>query len=408
MYCMSWGVLYRWRFVDTCEVTVIQPARANLGTNDMFFVFLDVSTNIIEIPLNLPQAKVGSRDATYVVSFASANSSVPLIGRPLVQNYIAASKRNPIYALPYLPFWSNCRGFGAYTPLYMVTESTSYCQLFDPSATITVNDFNLMREPGSDLCAAAYTCSFEEDVNAPSLTPRWYEMGLSYTVFHIDKIPMSYSDVLNVSWDTMTENFFDDINNNVFLTDDIYGDKFVHVSLGRDFTGSVGLPRSVTVTLTYQQMTPVLKRMIYGVVYLTDYDPDRSNLDYTLAINFTPMGWMDLFNRFAFGVVMYSAAFFLLSILQTMTAFGLWTLHRAYPLYDVAPFRVMDYFLLTSVPPMQGIAAIGVPVTIVIMLIDYVFITRGIPDSVSVRHRHALFEGEVVTLCENGAPCLNA
>lgn len=151
-------------FIDTCNVSLIRPTRARIGTNDMFLAIVDTKpeTNL-EMPLNLPKLELTQN--SYLVGFGPKNQSIPLMNEKYSDLFLSVNDRisfgvDGVYAFPYLPFLSNCRGFGSYAPLYDMWENSKYCKLVPPEATKVVTESDFFDDPISDECQATVQCKY--------------------------------------------------------------------------------------------------------------------------------------------------------------------------------------------------------------------------------------------------------
>jgi len=165
-----------------------------------------------------------------------------------------------IMALPYLPFFSNCRGYDSHVMIAKLLEDHPNCSRVSMQETEFVaqwwfngpTDFTVY--PASDLCAysnstsEAYnklwrmtpsdgfpddpvaegrrvfnevfdhhyltasegveglkgvklSCQYEEDIYVPAAVPRWYQQPLAKTLFHLSKWPQKVEDFMAVEPD---------------------------------------------------------------------------------------------------------------------------------------------------------------------------------------------------------------
>lgn len=151
-------------FVDTCTVSVKRPIRADYGTNNMFLTIVDTRENVaLDMPLNLPHLELTQN--TYLVSYGAVNGSSPLVNEKFDSLYLSQNDRvtygaDGVYALPFLPYFSNCRGFGSYIMLFDIWENEEYCKLVPPEQTKVVSQTDFFQSAISDECLGRVKCQY--------------------------------------------------------------------------------------------------------------------------------------------------------------------------------------------------------------------------------------------------------
>merc|ERR1711924_21543 len=83
-------------------------------------------------------------------------------------------KEQKYYTLSYLPFFSNCRGFGRTTPLWAVVEQMENCYWEDSPSEINMFNFGKM-SIGDEWRAAVVECLLDEIPNVRAPIRRWFE-----------------------------------------------------------------------------------------------------------------------------------------------------------------------------------------------------------------------------------------
>lgn len=76
------------------------------------------------------------------------------------------------YVLPYIPYFSSCRGFDSHIPLFLLLESESNCNLVDYNATSFIDQWNFLNAPSAlevesamDSCSWNIPCMYEEEIS---------------------------------------------------------------------------------------------------------------------------------------------------------------------------------------------------------------------------------------------------
>lgn len=121
-----------------------------------------------------------------------------------------------LLALPYLPYFSSCRGFGSTMSLAKLVESHPDCTLVEYEDTIEVNQYpwNKKMTPHADSCVVEYTveaadgssssgtsyetlekgvnmsCTYEEDLEGGAEKTRWYEATTDTVLFYLSRDPV--------------------------------------------------------------------------------------------------------------------------------------------------------------------------------------------------------------------------
>ncbi|CAM9709959.1 unnamed protein product [Ectocarpus sp. 12 AP-2014] len=102
--------------------------------------------------------------------------------------------------LPYLPYFSNCRGFDSHIPVYALLES-SQCALPDDHDSdwwryahpvfpheddvVHVGPWDVGNKPIADWCTYSIECQYEEELESVDITPRWFEAATGDSIFYL-------------------------------------------------------------------------------------------------------------------------------------------------------------------------------------------------------------------------------
>lgn len=120
--------------------------------------------------------------------------------------------------LPYLPFFSSCRGFDSHMWIAKLLESHPDCVYVTYDETVEVNQYPWKKKtvPNADKCVIDYTrehttssgetvveslqrgislaCTYEENLEGGAEKTRWYEAPTGTTLFYLTKDPASPDD----------------------------------------------------------------------------------------------------------------------------------------------------------------------------------------------------------------------
>lgn len=276
-------------------------------------------------------------------------------------------------ALPYLPFFSNCRGFDSHIWIAKLLESHPDCEFVSYDSTVEVNEYPWKKKttPNADKCIIDYTvgtaslergitlpCLYEEDLEAGADKTRWYEATAGTVLFYLTRDPMSADDFVGTSSDdgwgrTSTINGYVGSDNlipvkgtNQTISMDACGlcTDALMIVVGTGDGQSLVVPQDVYLNLSYYQMSQGTKRLveadvnfgrlctvsrstsviatmakknIYPCAISAATDKIASN-DYSLYVTWNPLSWFELMNLFQFTVDIYLGFFMLVGFVSIM------------------------------------------------------------------------------------------
>jgi len=321
-------------------------------------------------------------------------------------------------ALPYFPFFSNCKGFDRYMSISKLLEAHPDCKLIDYDRTRYVNQYPWfgMYVPLGDTCQTDYDdpndifgnrifwgaykgvdlkCTYEEDVENAAGNPRWYEMS-SGPIFHLTKEPLSPKSFEEVRSADGTITSLWGRGETVRKKLGTY--HLVDVTIGalNGTSGNVNaIPRRIQMTITYYQQLQGLKTLVaVNLEYVTvcttikdvslggdpnlldyfsqlnppvypcdvDINGDLLSRDYVLEVNFYPLTWFELLNFFQFGMIIYIIFYILVGLLSICLIWIIYFINRLLTKLRNPPrFQGLKLFYLLSETPTQGVLYASVP-----------------------------------------------
>ena len=126
------------------------------------------------------------------------------------------------YLLPYLPYFSACRGFDSHIPLFLLLENEINCNLVNYNETAYVDQWDFINAPSAlqvesamDSCSWSIQCMYEEEISKVktfqfisvllshhnfccddvlcqvSSIQRWFELDIGQTLFYITRDPFA-------------------------------------------------------------------------------------------------------------------------------------------------------------------------------------------------------------------------
>ncbi|CAE8717038.1 unnamed protein product, partial [Polarella glacialis] len=343
-------------FLRSAVVEYMEPERASVGTTDAFAVMIS-SALLLELPANLP-LKSFSRGASQEVLTQAFLNWNPIRGnlanymRNPVQNgeleYIFSEKSDYFrdsgtITLPYLPYFSNCRGFGRTIPLWAITEQTKGCKYLPPGGEISLLD--LGKGAAGDSCSLTEVeCLLDEIPNVKMANPRWFETQTGYKLFDMTKEPHQLSTLAEL------------VAGLPGMTEPVY--------LQQGVPGKGALPKRVTVAFQYWQRGPNDKMLAAGRAWFSDFDEKpletvlggREKWTYELAVLYYPMSHFEVMVNFAFPSWCYFVLYGAVGGICVMIVLVLWGYHRAMSHLRYPP-KLADWRHITVmvVPSVRGL-----------------------------------------------------
>ncbi|EED88737.1 predicted protein [Thalassiosira pseudonana CCMP1335] len=298
--------------------------------------------------------------------------------------------------LPYLPYFSNCREFDSYIPLWSLVESPDRCglpgvtrdhptywwrrqipSLPHPDDVKAIGPFDFMSfYPVSDWCERKLYCNFEENLSEPDVTPRWFEADSGATLFSIIRDPIDYYDYTGRrasmvgSHDGGGQRFINSIDTlQTFIPAKVDRSPALNVEGG---CTTACFPRRVTLDISYQQVDVHSKRIVQVKVLYDRFDKDASNDGYELQIKFYALDFQELVIKFAFSRELFLLLFAQIGVGTVLVALVYWIVVRLSTRLESPPKLRITGFLWLTFPPALGGFLLGlVPISIVTSVVYY-------------------------------------
>ena len=290
---------------------------------------------------------------------------------------------------PYLPFFSNCREFDSYIFFWELTEG-SKCSLpavsnrfradwwrreFPPLPHMddlqSVGPFDFQRfYPIADWCEQKIYCNFEEDLNQPDITPRWFETNSGVSLFSIIREPVNY---FQYTGRDQTRVGFNDGGGQKFTTSSISSDTFIPVKIDRSVAEEVDgecnrlcYPREMILDIAYYQVDRNSKRIVSCTLALNKFDKNASNSAYELDVRFRPLDYRQLIIQFAYSRDIFVLLFVVIGIGTSTMALLYWIVVRFTTQLENPPsIRFFGLFWLIVPQALTGFVLGIIPVVLV-------------------------------------------
>lgn len=199
---------YRHLFLNTTSVEVRAPFRAIYGTGKTFAASI-VKDYEITLPFNQPKLLLDRSDPLTampadVISFASNPREAwsPIKHRSTKGRNVWVPTSlywNPRVRinLPYVPYFSNCKGYGNIIPFWSLMEQHYACELVPREETLYMTEYSFGKAPTADTCEeVVVNCVYDEVFVGQQPLPRWFEVDAGVPIFEVSTEPVRYNDLM--------------------------------------------------------------------------------------------------------------------------------------------------------------------------------------------------------------------
>lgn len=313
--------------------------------------------------------------------------------------------------LPYLPFFSNCKGSDSNIVFHKAVETDPSCQLVAYEDTVPVSAYPWAGStvPNADQCnittnaeytalgigpynGATFQCVFEETIAILLTKTRWYEAQAAVTLFYFGINPFAPSDYEpKYTVYDLNKTYTAYWGRGPTLASIIGTYEALPVSVSSTSYGSIGvIPRQVNLQVGYYQIDSGNKRLVTaGISYplssqcvaltsggavqnallaagipqcVLDSTGAVATSDYILQLYYIPLGWLDLLNYFQFTPPIYLFFFFMTGILAVLACAFIWGLNRLLTKLRHPPtFHGYTMFYALAQPSMVGVLLGSMP-----------------------------------------------
>lgn len=319
------------------------------------------------------------------------------------------------FALPYIPFFSNCDGYDSHISWSRLLEEHPDCLSVSYDQTVPTKEYSFQRSsPLSDECiGVTLQCTYEEDLTGARQHLRWFEISSGSTLFFMTRdavstdafVPSKSSegwgrtDLLN-----QLRNSYDVIP--VSVDKDMGGYRHTiprHVELEvKYFQESKGNKRLVEVSLYYEDLCTTQKPEQFGgnanilstmkergiVPCEVDVEGNIKSHQYNLEVHYFSLGWFDLLNRFEFRVSVYFFFFTIIGLaIYSLGGIVYGTNRLLTKLRHPPKFPGMALIKLVTKPQLEGCALALIPYMAAIMIIYSLFGGSGSTFRLETIHR---------------------
>ena len=406
-------------FRDTVKFDTLTSRRALLNSEEpvQFYVLL-ARSGLVAPPLNVvpfepkvywfDDPRMGrQRKVRFInkmdplIDFAGDNKSLPLVPQNFSDKEEFAGlnvkmeevwpTKNEVdhghYVLPYLPFFSSCRGFDSHIPMFMLLESEENCNLVQYNDTMWIDQWNPFSTASAvdidtrmDTCSWNIECQYEEEVDKVTTTSRWYEMKPGTDLFYISRDPHPYKRYS----DTYSGDDPDAMEEGLkFFVDKQSGSEMVPVTIMEPLVPvdekvrATGIPRTVTLSIKYYQRSKARKRIIMAELVLDDYSPKEQKggvqRDYSLIVEYRGLDYLSLLNGFSLDWPVYLLLFLITGLASLAFFFVFWAFQRIFTRLQRPPAMVLRTYMQVVLAPARGCTLAFLPCVVIFAIIHGLF-----------------------------------
>lgn len=312
-------------FRNTVGVEISSPMRAEYGSNKLFGIFLYKETDeTYTLPYNLRDFSIDMYS-----DMTSESEDVSLVKdtfeRDPFDSTLWDSKSITTIALPWIPFFSGCKGQDRHILLYDLLENAEKCDLVNNDDTVVISPLLTTGLYGkADKCRINLECHYEENFNLTVANSiRWYQISSPSDLFYISSAPLTAEELFAVSPDNEYES-------NLAGRFTSQSREMIPVTFTPTQSSSEGVPTVIELEIFYRQVTRNLKKIVKAEGKLKEYSKDLLNEErpvYKLYIKYTPMNYLDLIDTYQFDHVVYILLFFTLSISLIFLGIMFWIIN---------------------------------------------------------------------------------
>lgn len=288
-------------FEQSLVSNLLMPS--NIPINDLNL--LEISSSNYPQTLISPIEKLSQSDMTNFVTY-----------------WTFADDPNTLY-LPWVPFFSNCQGYGRKILWFDLLEYNKDCSFKSVEDTVIVESIPTKGlDPTADHCHINLQCAFSEEVNILTNLIKWWQINDKQTLYYIPSYGVTPDDYFT-NRDHASTYFSSLIDGNT--------DEMVPVEFSSENFKANSYPSKVKLKMEYYQISNTVKKLVKATVVLSDFlIVDLNNLHpyYSLIVDFKAMDFLDLINAFQFGIPIYLLAFIMVSVFTLVGIVVFWGFNK--------------------------------------------------------------------------------
>ena len=420
--------------IDKSVLRVHTPSRFGGHAHDKATVLSIMEKSIftklhLDLPLNLPINLIDGRNEIESSFLIDRSSNISIGDHAFVKSHLNVSgdnrikdesrtqfalPREPIdlvrveddwfshefWAVPYIPFFSNCDGYGSHISWSRLLEEHPDCLSVDYDEVIPINEMSFRNAPhmNNDACDEVFLrCTFEEDIEEARENLRWYEAPPGSTLFYITRnaVASTFFSPSSKEEDWGRTHLLNQLRNSYDI---------IPMLVDKEMSGyRHAIPRHVELELKYFQVTHGSKRLVEAKLYYGDFcttenartgssnilnamkergiEPCEVDINgvmksrnYNLEVSYSPLNWLDLLNRFEFKVSVYFLLYTAMGLIVcAMGGFVYGTNRLVTKLRHPPKFQCLTLIKLVTRPQLEGCTLALVPYITMISIIYSLF-----------------------------------
>ena len=186
----------RYLLFNSTSVEIINPYRAIYGEQVSFTAVVE-SNSEFTLPFNLPKQNKDEYSPLMIDYGSTRQPNIETVVHQQIQGenfWDPASlyfDGREMVKIPYLPFFSNCKGFGGHIPIFTLFEQNENCTLVSLNDTVVVTLFEFGKSPVADSCEnILIECIYDEVFSNDTGTTKWFEKT-STALFYLVSSPLT-------------------------------------------------------------------------------------------------------------------------------------------------------------------------------------------------------------------------
>ena len=310
------------------------------------------------------------------------------------------------FALPYIPFFSNCDGYGSHISWSRLLEEHPDCLSVNHNDVVPINEFSFRNiRMNNDAChGISLHCNYEEEVKEARENIRWYEASSGSTLFYLtrDAVPSSHfvpSDSYGYAEQWGRTQLLNQLRNSYDV---------IPLIVDKEMSGyRHAIPRHIELELKYFQTSTRAKRFVEARLYYDDFcttedaksgssiiidamsergiipcEVDINGIiktkGYDLEVSYYPLNWFDLLNRFEFKVSVYFLLYTVMGLaVCTIGSLVFGTNKILTKLRHPPRFQGLSLINLVTRPQLEGCALALIPYMTIVSLLNSCFGTNN-------------------------------
>lgn len=283
-----------------------------------------------------------------------------------------------LYPLDYLPYITDCEGYGAYVPLYLLFASDK-CDLISSDSTTSVSILTPLKTPVGDYCKYDLTCKTSEKVTTTDVLGLWFD---SYELSSSKLFYLSRKQFAMFSYESSIPNLSS--GQNSFSTNYFGSSGIIGVSSIRTASSySLGMvPKKVRLYVGYYQKNKIDKEILQAIMYFEDFTSDLNDRSYKFTFEMEALPWKQCLDLFAFDEYLYYVFVILVCLVISGIVITFWAVNYIFSTILPRPSLKLKLYLNYSLRAIKGINMIAVPTFGLIFSCSYILSSISLLQSI--------------------------